>query len=107
MTFGGQFHPSSKHPASTFSRGVASTLENSHPLCVGEDVRVHGGFEFASCGAGLKVECGAESVEAEEVAMRAAWRRARPTVADAAEIVSSLMRAGGKRLLNGRYGFRR
>lgn len=71
-------------------------MVEAYVLGLGEEVGLDGGFEFGLGGSGLEVEGGVEGVEFEEVAMRQAARWAGAAVADAVEVVVSLMGAVGK-----------
>jgi hypothetical protein len=93
-------------PISASGSLACFALISSHQMSSRQYVSLHRAREFFPGRSRLKLELAVERVEAEEVAMRFAWRRARTTITDAVETIAALYGAGLLKHFGSRYCFR-
>ena len=65
-------------------------------LGLGENMAFHGTLKFGFAGSGLEIRFPVQRIEFEEVTVRATLGRARPIIANLAEIIPALPRSIGK-----------
>src|ERR1041385_8353832 len=82
-----------------FYLSPSSTAIFSDHFGVREDVPLHGALDFGLRCARFQIQLRIHRIKLEKIAVRTAWRRARPPVADFSEIVAPLPRAIRKLLL--------
>src|SRR6266704_1721351 len=67
-----------------------STAVAAHQFRLPQDMALHVAFNFSFRGPRFQIQLCIERVELEEIAVRTPRRRARPSVADLAEVVAAL-----------------